>query len=229
MDVYKTDEEQVEAIKGWWKENGRSIITGISIALLLVFAWRVWQDHSRTQKDLSSAAFQEVLEASQKLSTATSEDLSAESIEIKSVNTLAAKVLEEYSDTIYANYTRLILAKSAVMLENWSEAETQLKNIIRSSPDSGMLLLAKYRLAKVLYETKAYDQALEMLDSIEPGAFEAAFAELKGDISVRLSDLSAARKHYELALELVKSDSVEQQGVRQAVLEMKFHDLAPVE
>jgi len=31
LDVYSTEEEQVEAIKKWWNENGKSIIAGIII------------------------------------------------------------------------------------------------------------------------------------------------------------------------------------------------------
>ena len=34
MEVYTTEEQQVEVIKEWWKENGTSVIAGTVIGLV---------------------------------------------------------------------------------------------------------------------------------------------------------------------------------------------------
>jgi predicted negative regulator of RcsB-dependent stress response len=39
---YETDDEKVEAIKKWWKDNGISVATGVVIGLAVVFGWRAW-------------------------------------------------------------------------------------------------------------------------------------------------------------------------------------------
>ena len=39
MNAYETDEEKVEAIKGWWKENGISVVGGLALGLAAVFGW----------------------------------------------------------------------------------------------------------------------------------------------------------------------------------------------
>ncbi len=51
MDVYRTDEEQVEALRKWWLENGKSVIAGIVIGFSAIFGWRAWQDHTIVQAE----------------------------------------------------------------------------------------------------------------------------------------------------------------------------------
>jgi len=43
MAELRTDEEQVEAIKQWWKNNGSSLLIGIGAALAIAFGWQAWQ------------------------------------------------------------------------------------------------------------------------------------------------------------------------------------------
>ncbi len=40
MAELRTEEEQIEAIKRWWKENGVSLLIGAAIAAAGVFAWK---------------------------------------------------------------------------------------------------------------------------------------------------------------------------------------------
>ena len=43
MDIYASEEEQVQAIKKWGKENGPGIIAGLILGLGALFGWRYWQ------------------------------------------------------------------------------------------------------------------------------------------------------------------------------------------
>ena len=47
METFRTEEEQVEAIKRWWQENGKSTVLGVAIAMAAVFGWRGWNDYQR--------------------------------------------------------------------------------------------------------------------------------------------------------------------------------------
>ena len=66
MDVYKTEEEQVEAIKKWWSENGKSIIAGIIIGIAAIFGWRGYENHAAMQAKSASTLYEQLLVASRK-------------------------------------------------------------------------------------------------------------------------------------------------------------------
>ena len=51
MEPYNTEEEQVEALRRWWDENGRSTIAAIVIALAAGFGWQAWQKHDQGQSN----------------------------------------------------------------------------------------------------------------------------------------------------------------------------------
>ena len=36
MDIYQTEDEQVEALKKWWEENGKSVIFGLCIGVVAI-------------------------------------------------------------------------------------------------------------------------------------------------------------------------------------------------
>ena len=44
MDIHRTEEEQVEAIKTWWKANGTSVIVGVVLGVAVIFGVRYWFD-----------------------------------------------------------------------------------------------------------------------------------------------------------------------------------------
>ena len=60
---------------------------------------------------------------------------------------------------------------------------------------------ARLRLAAVLLEEKAYDEALRQLEAQHGAAYDAQFAALKGDLLVAKDDPKQARAAYQLALE----------------------------
>lgn len=44
-----TEEEQLAQIKDWWQRNGKPLVLGAVIALVLVFGWQFWQKHQINQ------------------------------------------------------------------------------------------------------------------------------------------------------------------------------------
>ena len=60
MEGYKTDDEQIEHLKRWWQENGKSIIGGITIGLIAIFGWRGWQDHLVSQGEKASDLYEQM-------------------------------------------------------------------------------------------------------------------------------------------------------------------------
>ena len=60
MEVYTTEEQQVEVIKNWWKENGTSVIAGTVIGLVGLFGWRYYTEHQQTTQEAASQAYNEM-------------------------------------------------------------------------------------------------------------------------------------------------------------------------
>ena len=46
---YETEEQQVEALKEWWAENGRAIIAGVVLGGVVIGGWGWWQSHRENQ------------------------------------------------------------------------------------------------------------------------------------------------------------------------------------
>ena len=58
MEHYETEEQQVEAIKRFWKENGTAIIVGAVLGLGGLWGWRYYNDEQIAAKEQASAAFE---------------------------------------------------------------------------------------------------------------------------------------------------------------------------
>ena len=65
MADYETDDEKVEAIKKWWKDNGVSVVAGVAIGLAAVYGWRAWVQHREGVGQQASAAFEQLLVAAE--------------------------------------------------------------------------------------------------------------------------------------------------------------------
>ena len=63
MEQYRTEEEQVEALGRWWKENGRSMVVAVVVALGGVFGWQAWQANELRQQEQASDLYQVLLQA----------------------------------------------------------------------------------------------------------------------------------------------------------------------
>ena len=51
MAEYETEEQQVEALKDWWKQNGLAVIGGAVLGVSALIGWRGWNLASRKASD----------------------------------------------------------------------------------------------------------------------------------------------------------------------------------
>lgn len=216
MDVYQTEEEQIEAIKKWWKDNGTSVIVGVLLALSAVFGWKTWQTHDIERAEKASVAYEAVVNA---VENAQSTD--ADSLENSTVNHLGEKMLEEYKGTTYSELTALLLAKHAVEKDDLEGAVKQLQWAVDNTDDESIRMVAKLRLAKVLLAQNKADDALAILNSEQVAAFEATVEELKGDIYLSKDDKDQARRAYKTA-----SAAAKKANIPRPLLDLKLDDIA---
>ena len=211
MEQYRTEEEQVEALKRWWDENGRSIIVAIIVALGLGFGWQGWQKYQHDELETASNSYQSML---QMLST--QNDAGAA--------TLAADIKQNYSRSTYAQFAALHLARIAVNTGDLATAESELRWVLgRADQGSDSMQLAQLRLARVLASQGEAEQALAILDSADPGAYAAAYQVARGDILLLQERNEEAREAYSSALMLASRG---QGQVNMSMLQQKLQSLS---
>ena len=211
MAELRTDEEQVEAIKQWWKNNGSSLLIGIGAALAIMFGWQAWQNHQAQQRTEASNQFVNLMNAFG------SEDENR----ADTVMFVAKTLREDHADSAYAIYANLMLAR--VQLMQNSDAEGAVASLTwaldKSADTKPLSLVVRSRLARAQMALEDYDAALATLEGADNAdAFTAIFAELRGDILLAKGDQGGAREAYLLA-------RAQGENNRSGVLELKLADL----
>ena len=204
MKVYQTEEEQVEAIKKWWKENGLSVVAGLVIGLGAVFGWQAWNSyHDRVGKE-ASVAFYQLLNA-------------VDNKHAELAGKQAELLRKDYGSTSYAVLAAMAEARLKVEAGDSAAARTQLEWAMQNSSDESLKTLTRLNLGRLKLNDGDLDGAGQ-LATVETGGFAGEFAELRGDIAVAKKQLSAAREAYTQALALNVGNP--------DLVQMKLDDLA---
>ncbi|MEP5766453.1 MAG: tetratricopeptide repeat protein [Halieaceae bacterium] len=215
MEAYRTEEEQVEALRKWWDENGRSTLLAIALALGVGFGWQGWQQHSANVAAEASARYDEMLDAVRETRS---------EAQVSTTRHLAEGIKNDYPGTTYAQFAALHLARLAMIENDTETAEQELRWVLTSNPDTELRLLTELRLARVEAARGNPEQGLEIISAAEPGAFEPAFLEAKGDMYLQLGQREEAIIAYEQALGLAAASGV---GASEA-LQLKLRALTPI-
>lgn len=207
MEIYDTEEEQVAALKRWWKENATSTIAGIVMGLVIILGWNFWQKNKQENANQSSALYVQLLD-----SIANNNNESSQKI--------SERMAEEYGSTVYASYTALLLAKTKVQQGDLDAAKTILKKQMQQAGSAEIQNVARIRLIKLMQATGDNEQGLQLIaeaDQSKLQGFSASYDELKGDLYVALDRLGEARTAYQSALRA---------GIRSPLLQFKLDDIA---
>lgn len=205
MDVYNSEEQQVEAIKSWWQENGKSIIAGVVIGFVGLFGWRYYNSYVQQQSETSAAEYQQTMQ------------LLAEQHE-KGFEPVA-KFIANHSNDTYGDLAALQLSAEAVKANKFELAVEQLRRVAEHGADDEFKPVAGVRLARVLLAMNKPADALKALESVTAEQYKATVAEVRGDALLASAQPDKAREAYAAALQAGKN------GVN-PVLQMKLDDLA---
>lgn len=205
-EAYETEEEQIEAIKRWWKENGRSIILGLVLGIGGIGGFRFWQSNVDEQAKLGSMHFEEVVA----LSASDQKEFIAKVLEVES----------EYAGKSYADLTAFVAAKKLVKEKDYKSAKEQLEWVIKNSSRESFVHIARIRLVKVMLQLNEAKEALSLIKDINSAGFESTYAELRGDLHAVLKDYTNAKAEYQVALN--KINPGDRRGV---AIEMKSNNL----
>lgn len=185
--AYETEEQQVEALKKWWQENGRYLIAGVVLGLGILFGWNSWKDHREVQGKAASDLYSQLTGA-------------VESSALEDAKAFEEKLLQDYDGTPYAALGALAMAKIYVEQNNLVEAEAKLRWTMDNSNEQELQEISRLRLAQVLIAAEKYDDALSMLSTELPASYVSLAEELRGDALRAQGNLDEARAAYDKAL-----------------------------
>lgn len=223
MDVYTTEEQQVEQIRKWWKTNGNSVLTGIAVAITLVLGWQWYHQNQRANGEAAAALYTELMETASLVQQDRSEKKTAElEGHVATFNHLARQLKDDFSKTEYAVFASLLLAREGVQTSKLDEAVTELQWAKEHARSDGIRLIANLRLARVLAAKGDREGALKQLDSVQPGAQADTYEEVRGDLYVQLGDTTKAREAYKKAMEL---SAARGNGTSRPILKIKHDNL----
>jgi predicted negative regulator of RcsB-dependent stress response len=204
---YRTDEEQAEALKKWWNENGKFIVAGVVIGISAIFGWRGYNNHLAQQAEAASEVFEEMMKASR--------DNDSENIDA-----YANRIIDDYNSTSYSMFAHLMLAKLAAEANQFAEAETHLREVLNSNDQDEFKHIARLRLSRIFIADNKLDEAEKLLNIKNTDAFSARYEELRGDIFVKQNKTDEAREAYQKALANSEGEQV--------ILQMKLDDLGRI-
>lgn len=208
MTDYLTEQEQIQQLKNWIKQYGLTILAGILIALLITSGWHYWQNYKNRILTHASGVYDEMLTAR---AQGNKQELSVQ----------ADKLLTHYPKTPYAQMAAFMIARDAVLKNNYPEAINQLNWVIQHTSTKAIREIARLRIARILITEKKPQEAIDLLNKVDDKNFNGLIHEIRGDAFFSMNDLNSARKSYELAMKEIPNSEV-----TRPILQMKLDDLA---
>lgn len=187
MEIYSTEEQQAEAIKRFFRDNGVAIIAGVVLGLGGLYGWKAFNQSKIDNAEAASDAYSQFIETA-------GQD---ESALIKNADTFLA----EQKESSYAALAAFVTAKEAVEAKQLDVALAKLTWVVENSTHAELKAIATTRIARIQLEQKAFDKALATLGATLPASFEASVAELKGDIYLAKGDSVQAQQAYQDAVD----------------------------
>lgn len=187
MATYDLEEqEQLDEIKVWWKQYGNLLINVLTGAALVVVAWQGWNWYQRNQSAQAANVFTVLQRAAQDKDT-------------QRLKAASGELVEKFGGTSYASLGALTTAKAMIEAGDAKTAKLQLQWVVEHGKDE-LRDLARLRLAAVLLDEKAYDEALKQLDGPVTPSFAARFADTRGDVLSAQGKKAEAQAAYQAAL-----------------------------
>lgn len=192
MAVYDhQEEEQLAELKAWWQQNGNKILNiaiAIAVVLALVAGWKWWANKQAVE---ASALYSKMQMAGN---------------DSKQTLDIAVELADKYSGTVYADLGSLLAARIQADAGDLKNAKLQLTRVADKASDPAVSDVANLRLAGILFDEKAYDEALKRLAAPKEKAYAARFEELKGDVLMAQGKTDDARGAYTKAVAAMALD-----------------------
>lgn len=201
------EQEKIDALKAWWKQNGKTVIIAVVVGVAIAGGIQGWRKYQKTQTAKAAALYQGLQDA-------------AMARDVKKVRDVAGQLMDKYPGTPYASRAALIAASANSQTGDDKSAKAQLLWVVDHSKESQLQDISRLRLAGLLLGEKRYDEALKLLDAKHDADFDGLYADLRGDVQLAQGKNDDARKSYQVALE-----KMDQKGDYRNVVQMKLDAL----
>jgi len=189
MSAYDLEEqEQLAALKAWWKENGGKVAGAATLVLAAIAAWNAWTWHQRSQAAQAAVLYDTLQKA-------------ARGNDVKAARDAAGAILENFPRTAYAPLAALVAAKVQFQAGDRKTARAQLEWVVDHAGSDEVQAIARLRLSSVMLDEGDADAALKVLLQKPKPGFEALYASQRGDILVAQKKSGEARAEYRIALD----------------------------
>ncbi len=212
VDEYLSEREQAEQLSHWLRENWLWLVAGVVLGLGSVYGYRWWNAHQAARSEEAEQQFSAMLDA-------LGRSQRDEGLQI------AGKITGEYTDTPYADQTRLVIARLDIEAGELDKAATMLRQVMDSTRDPELALVARLRLARVQLAKGSYDDALATLEAVDNPAVAARVAELRGDVMVARGKPADALLAYRQAQSAAEDGKSADGLVDQELLRLKIDEL----
>jgi predicted negative regulator of RcsB-dependent stress response len=196
------EQEQLASLKAWWKDNGTLVLVAIAAAAIAFAGWQGWHSWKEGQAREAATLYETMLKGL----------LAGDA---KAMRDSGGALAEKYPSSLYAAMAALAQARFYFERGDLKNAKAQLQWTLERAGSDEMRDVARLRLAGVLLDEKANDEALKVLEAKHSPALEAQYAALRGDVLVALKRPADAKSAYRTAIE--KAEPARNPGLRESV------------
>ena len=163
------EQEQVDALKSFWRQYGNLITWTLILALGAFAAWNGWNWYQRDQGVKAGAMYDEL-------------DRAVQASEVERAAKIFADLQGRYPSTAWAAQGGLMLAKLQLDKGQPDAASAALKWVAEKSADEGLKAIASLRLAGIELDAKRFDAAMKAVEAANAKGFESLAADRRGDV-----------------------------------------------
>jgi predicted negative regulator of RcsB-dependent stress response len=208
------EQEQLDQLKAFWKQYGNLISSALIVVFGSIAAYNGYQYWQRSQALQASTMYDEVERAVNSGDTA-------------KVERAFGDMKDKFGGSIYAQQAGLLVARELQDKGKPDAAKATLNWVADNASDDSYKAIAKLRLAAVMVDAKAYDDAWKQVDGSFPKEFAALVADRRGDILMAQGKKAEAKTEYEKAYK-----AFEERNEYRRLVEVKLNalgvDPAPV-
>ncbi len=207
MDENLSDDERLEQIREWWREYGWYLIGGVLLGVAILSGIRQYDAYRQDQSEAAAVLYQELV-------LAIADDADSDAL------SLLEQLRNEFPSSPYTDQAGLSIVITHLGNQSTRGAMDALRYTLENTSDEHLALIARLRLTRLLVSSGRHDEALALLDGLDPGTFSARFSEIRGDIYYAQGDSDSARTAYSQALNDEQSALVDR-----GLVQMKLDDL----
>jgi predicted negative regulator of RcsB-dependent stress response len=201
------EQEQLAELKHFWKRYGNIISWVLIVVFGAVAAWNGYQYWQRSQAAQAAVMYDEVERA-------------AVAGDVAKLERALGDMKERFGRTAYAEQAALLAARIYHDKGNLDAAKGALAWVAGKASDDGYQAVARLRLSGMLFEAKAYDEALQQLTAPMPSDFNALAADRRGDILLAQGKKAEAKAQYEAAYK-----GLDERSDYRRIIEVKLNSL----